>query len=101
MTIYNICNPGVRYPYQLDTKEKTPFGFQSFLMKQQENGIRPSNSTKYRAVQETKWKKLMCIYFQCTTVDPYDRPIAACVVSELEKDESVQLHEDKKSSKCT
>ena len=76
MTLYMLINPGVLYPYHLDTKpnERTSARFERFLVEQFRNRRRPSPSAKYDGLHRSKWRTLLEVYKECTRLDPGSRP---------------------------
>ena len=84
MVLFNLVNPNLKYPFQLDLVKESPILEQLPDILEQQN--HPSDSLKYAKQRETIWAPIVLLKQKCLMFDPASRPSA----SEI-RDEFTQL----------
>ncbi len=81
MVLFNLVNPNVKYPFQLDLVKGTPILKQlpDILLQRKH----PSESPKYSHQRETIWGPIIALKEKCTTFSPASRPTASEVSDEF------------------
>ena len=75
MVLFNLLNPDMKYPYQLDIKESgksSAHQVQEFVTRK----ILPTSSAKYKDLQNTIWNLISKEGEKCLQFDPCLRPSA-------------------------
>ena len=70
MVLFNLLNPDLQYPYQLDTKQK--FAVKDLVADKK----LPTLSTKYKVFQDSIWKPLRMTSTKCLQFESSLRPSA-------------------------
>lgn len=81
MVMFNLLNPNLKYPFQLDlTRDSDSMDqVQELLM----NNKSPTGSPKYKVQQETKWQEIDIIKKRCIEVIPAKRPTVLEIMNDF------------------
>lgn len=91
MTLFNVVNPDLDYPYEIELKSSclpsdpdlARSRFQRLLQEKMENEIKPESSRKYHRLQASEWNRLEEVFHKCTNFEASLRPTAQDVILEL------------------
>lgn len=81
MVLFNLVNPDLKYPFQLDIMKQAPMLDQLNDILQQQR--QPSDSSKYTRQRETIWASLSALRMKCIVFDPDARPTSSETMDEL------------------
>ena len=81
MVMFNLVNPNLKYPFQLDLEKESPLLDQLPDFLQQQNY--PSESPKYAHQREAIWASIVALKKKCTSLDPASRPSASKISDEF------------------
>ena len=86
MVLFNLLNPDMQYPYQLDIKERgksSAHQVQEFVTRK----ILPTSSAKYKDLQNTIWNLISKEGEKCLQFDPFQAQVKDCVERENDLNE--------------
>ena len=83
MVMFNLVNPKLKYPFQLDLVKESPLLHQLPDFLQQQNY--PSESPKYAQQRETIWDSIVVLKKKCISLEPASRPLASDISDEFLK----------------
>ena len=83
MVLFNLVNPNLKYPFQLDLKKDAPLNKQLPRILQQQKY--PTQSKKYALQQESSWAPVIAVMKKCLIFNPDDRPTASEIMNQLQQ----------------
>ena len=83
MVLFNLVNPNLKYPFQLDLKKDAPLNKQLPHILQQQKY--PTQSKKYALQQESSWAPVIAVMKKCLIFNPDDRPTASEIMNQLQQ----------------
>ena len=81
MVLFNLVNPNLKYPFQLDLVKESPILEQLPNFLEQQN--HPSESLKYAKQRETIWSPIVLLKKKCLTFNAASRPSASEIRDEF------------------
>jgi serine/threonine protein kinase len=82
MVLFNLVNPNLKYPFQLDLKD-APLNKQRLCILQQQKY--PTQSKKYALQQESSWAPVIAVMKKCLIFNPDDRLTASEIINQLQQ----------------
>ncbi|KAL9977345.1 hypothetical protein ACROYT_G014737 [Oculina patagonica] len=91
MTLFNVINPDLHFPYEIEFKASSPppdpdlarSRFQRLLQEKMENETKPESSKKYHCLHASEWNPLEEVFDKCTNFDASLCPSVQNVILQL------------------
>ena len=100
MVMFNLVNPNLKYPFQLDLSKDIPtFEQLPDILQHQKH---PSKSPKYSKQQGLIWSPVITIHEKCIDFNPDSRPTASQITDDFRKilsEENIENNDVEISSK--
>ena len=80
MVIFNVINPGLQHPYEINIEKCTTETSLDILQEFLKNDEKPIFQSKYESFHQGEWAGLKRIYQTCTAIESSSRPLMVEVI---------------------